>query len=519
VAFVAGALSALAFAPFNIFPILFLTVPVLVLLIDGSTVPEGTGLVRRLLPAAVAGWAFGFGFFVAGLWWIGAALLVDADQFAWAMPLAVIALPAGLALFWGFGAAVARLAWPEGWPRILVFASAFAGAEWLRGHLFTGFPWNAFGYALTPAPIMMQSAAVVGLWGLTLAALIIFAAPAVLADVARRTDRGRTVFLIATAALLLAHIAYGALRLSVASEDFVPDVHIRVVQPSINQNEKWVEANADAIFKRYLELSDSASSPARSGVGSATILVWPESALPFFLSERPDAVAALAALLPPGTTLLTGAARYEPAAGNEDARVFNSVLVIGDDGAILDVYDKVHLVPFGEFLPFQGFLESLGIRQITELPGGFSAGPRRRTMTLSTAPPFAPLICYEIIFPDAVTEPGNRPGWLLNLTNDAWFGDTPGPRQHFLEARVRAVEEGLPLVRSANSGISAIVDGYGRVLEGLGVGQSGVVDGDLPASLAPTIYVRFGDWLFLGLLAMVAFGGFAPGLTRSFRRN
>ena len=179
-----------AFAPFNIFPILWLTVPVFVWLIDGSTAPEGTGLLRRLLPAAVVGWAFGFGFFVAGLWWIGAALLVDADQFAWVMPLVVIALPAGLALFWGFGGAVARLVWPEGWPRILVFASAFAGAEWLRGHLFTGFPWNAFGYALTPAPIMMQSAAIVGLWGLTLAALIIFAAPVALADV-RRHSRPR----------------------------------------------------------------------------------------------------------------------------------------------------------------------------------------------------------------------------------------------------------------------------------------------------------------------------------------
>ena len=302
-AFLAGALSALAFAPFNIFPILLLTVPVLVWLIDGSTVPEGTGLIRRLLPAAVAGWAFGFGFFVAGLWWIGAAFLVDADQFAWLMPFAVIALPAGLALFWGLAARCAR-AWSgrragrASWSSLALSPVA----EWLRGHLFTGFPWNAFGYALTPAPIMMQSAAIVGLWGLTLAALIIFAAPAVLADVARRTDRGRAIFLVATAALLLAHVAYGALRLSVASEGFVPDVHLRIVQPSINQNEKWVEANADAIFKRYLELSDSASSPARSGVGSATILVWPESALPFFLSERPDALAAT---------------RRAPAAGND----------------------------------------------------------------------------------------------------------------------------------------------------------------------------------------------------------
>src|SRR4029079_3210505 len=177
-------------------------------------------------------------------------------------------------------------------------------------------------------------------------------------------------------------------------------------------------------------------------------------------------------------------------------RYFNSVEVLGDDGAILSAYDKVDLVPFGEFLPFQDFLESLGLSQLTELPGGFSAGTRRRTLNLAAAPPVGPLICYEIIFPGAAVEADNRPGWLLNLTNDAWFGDTPGPRQHLAEARLRAVEEGLPLVGAANSGISAIVDANGRIVKSLSLGRSGIIDGALPASLPPPPYARWGDRIF-----------------------
>ena len=210
-------------------------------------------------------------------------------------------------------------------------------------------------------------------------------------------------------------------------------------------------------------------------------------------------------------TLITGAARPEPVSdSNGRERAFNSVFVIGHGGEILSAYDKVHLVPFGEYLPFRNFLESLGIRQLIALPGGFSPGPGRRTLTVPNAPPIGPLICYEIIFPGAVTEPGNRPAWLLNLTNDAWYGDTPGPRQHLLQARVRAVEEGLPVVRAANSGISAIIDPYGRLTKSLGVGRRGILDGQLPVGLYRTIYGQLGDSILLVLVVVglsVAFFG------------
>lgn len=499
VALVAGALSALAFAPFYAFPLLWLTVPVFVWLIDGAEAGEGASLLRRIWPAAVAGFAFGFGFFLAGLWWVGAAFLVEAERFAWLIPFAVVVLPAVLAVFWAVGAAVARVFWFDGWPRILVFAVAMASAEWLRGHLFTGFPWNAFGYALTPFPMMMQSAAVVGIWGLTAVAFLVFAAPALLAADDQRSRRsGRAVVAVA-AALFLCHLGYGAFVLAGASDASLDGVRIRIVQPAIAQDARWQIAAADETMTRYLDLSRSGD-----GLDGVGVLVWPESAFPFLLTERPSALAAIAELLPEGTALITGAARAERSPGGEaPPPVFNSVYVIDHGGEIRSAYDKVHLVPFGEYLPFRAFFEGIGLRQLIALPGGFAPGQRLRTLDVPGAPPMGPLICYEVIFPGAVVEPGNRPSWLLNVTNDGWYGNTPGPYQHFLQARVRAVEEGLPLVRAANTGISAIVDAHGRVVANLGFGLVGVVDGNLPQGLPPTPYGTLGDLIFLGILLIM----------------
>jgi apolipoprotein N-acyltransferase len=510
VALVAGALSALALPPFDAFPVLWLTLPVFVWLLDGATGPVDGGLLKRLAPAALVGWSFGFGYFLAGLWWIGVAFLVDAGRFAFLLPLPVLALPAFLGLFWGAGAALARLFWSEDWSRILVFAIAMSAAEWVRGHVLTGFPWNAFGYALAPAPVMMQSASVVGLWGLTFAAFVLFAAPAVLAPGDSRRRRSGLVFALVSLAILAVHLGFGALRLATASDANVPDIRLRIVQPSIEQDEKWQTENADEIFAHNIALSRGADGKGLDGV---TVLIWPETAVPYLLISRPDALAGIGDMLPAGTSLITGAIRSEaPESGETGPRYFNSVEVLGDNGEILAAYDKVDLVPFGEFLPFQSRLESIGLRQLTEVVGGFTAGPRRRTLTLANAPPFGPLVCYEAIFPGYAVEPGNRPGWLLNVTNDGWFGDTPGPRQHFAQARLRAVEEGLPLVRAANSGISAIIDPYGRIVASMALGETGAFDGPLPTRLEPTVYGRFGNWPFLGILLLAA-------LTAALRRS
>lgn len=505
VAVAAGALSALAFAPFDGFPVLWLTFPVFVWLLDGATAAEGAGFLSRLLPAAIVGWSFGFGFFLAGLWWIGAAFLVDAPVFGWLMPFAVVLLPAGLAFFWAFGAALARLFWSDRWSRVLVFAVALSVAEWLRGHLFTGFPWNAVGYALTPVPVMMQSAALVGIWGLTLAACFIFAAPALLVGASPAERRAGRVAVAVAGGLLLAHVGFGVVRLAGGPDATVPGVHLRIMQPDI-PHETWGLEKADAIMQRYVDLSGEGKGAA--GLKGVTHLIWPESPFPFLLTERPSALAAIADLLPSGTTLITGAARAEFPPGGGRPPIYNAVYVIDGSGEILDAYNKVHLVPFGEYIPFAWLLRRLGLRQLITLPGGFTAGAQRQTLTVPGAPPAAPLICYEIIFPGAVLPPGPRPGWLVNVTDDSWFGDTPGPDQHFLQARVRAVEEGLPLVRAANSGISAIVDGHGRVIASLGLGHSGVVDGDLPVALPPTPYARFGDLIFALLLVLTAGSGF-----------
>jgi apolipoprotein N-acyltransferase len=375
-----------------------------------------------------------------------------------------------------------------------------AAAEWLRGHLFTGFPWNAFGYALTPTPMMMQTASLVGTWGLTLAAFFIFAAPVLLLPDRRHSRRASRIAFAIAAALYLFHIGYGIVRLSGGADPMVPGIALRIVQPSIPQDERWENAAADTIMARYAELSRNGA-PVLSGM---THLIWPESAFPFLLTERPSALATIADLLPPGTMLFTGAARAERVIGSDEPpMVYNAIYAIDDAGEIRAAYDKVHLVPFGEYLPFGSLLRSLGLRQVIALPGGFSPGQTHRTLSLPGAPPFAPLICYEVIFPGAVVAPaGERPQWMLNVTNDAWYGATPGPYQHLAEARVRAVEEGLPLVRAANSGISAIVDAHGRILASLGLEQIGVVDGGLPVALLPTPYARFGDWIFLGLLLL-----------------
>ena len=505
VAMFAGGFSALSLAPWFAFPVLWLSLPILVWQIDGAVAPTGSGRLRGILGAAIVGWSFGFGYFLAGLWWIGLAFLVEADKFAWLLPIAVIALPAGLALFWGLAAAAARLFWSNGWPRLLVLAVVFSLAEWLRGHVLTGFPWNAIGYALTPSPLMMQSASVVGLWGLTLAAFIVFSAPAVLAARRGETRAGAIAYMLFAALVLLAHVGFGAVRLANAPDIALTNMPVRIVQPAIAQNQKWLDENQDEIFDLQLQLSKTATPSRPNGIDDVKLLVWPESSFPFYLSERPDASVELAELLPVGTTLFAGAARAAPAGPGAQSDVFNSIFVIDHQGEVLDAYDKVHLVPFGEYLPFQEVLEGIGLRQLAGSLGGFAAGSHLRTLDFAGVPRLASLICYEIIFPGAVTEIGNRPDWILNVTNDAWFGDTPGPRQHFLQARLRAVEEGLPLVRAANSGISAIVDGNGRVIASLGVDQAGVVDGNLPASLPATFYGRFGDLTFWILLATFAF--------------
>ncbi|WP_246661493.1 apolipoprotein N-acyltransferase [Tardiphaga sp. vice352] len=504
IALLAGIVSSLAMAPFNAWPVLFLTFPIVVWLIDGSA----AGRMQGVPAAAMAGWWFGFGYFVPGLYWIGYAFLVDADTFAWLLPAAIGGLPAYLALFTAAGFALARLLWTKDATRVLALAASLTIGEWLRGHVLTGFPWNSFGYALSEPLALAQIASLIGLWGMTFVAVAIFAAPAILIDGPSRTARPWLPLALAVA-LLVGMGTFGVIRLSRTPTQLVAGVKLRIMQPNLAQDVRFNYAAKAEVMKQYLALSDRATGPDSSGVGDASILIWPESAFPFFLTREADAMAQIAALLPKGTTLVTGAVRPpDQPPGTRVTRAYNSIFVIDDEGRIVSAYDKLHLVPFGEYLPFQEFAEKIGLQQLTKQVGGFIPGTRRRSLEIPGAPRMLPLICYEAIFPNDITSPDDRPGWIVNLTNDGWFGISTGPYQHLQQTRMRAVEEGLPIVRAANTGISAVIDPVGRITAKLDLGVEGVLDAGLPAAIAPTLYARMRDipaliFVALGILVAV----------------
>lgn len=478
VAFLGGAVATLTQPPFDIFIAGFIAFPLLVWLIDGAIPDKDKGPIRRFLPAGFIGWCFGFGYFVSGLWWIGAALLVDAEQFAWAVPLAVLGLPAFLAIFYGLAAMIARLFWSQGIGRIFAIAFAFGFVEWLRTFVFTGFPWNALGYAAMPTPMMMQSVEVIGLVGMSALAALVFSAPALLSG-GRLAKSG----IVLAVALLAAHIGFGAWVLSNAPalDTDRTTLSIRIVQPSISQSLKWDDNERRAIFDKFIAMTKQV--PAE-GKPRPDVVIWPETAVPYILSLTPDALQRISEVIDDDQVLLTGAVREEPVP-RRAPRYYNSILTIDSQGTIIDYTDKVHLVPFGEYLPFEGMLRSLGLQEVVEMPGGFTAAKSRHAINVMEGQTFLPLICYEAIFPDELSYTGRKVTAIVNVTNDAWYGDTPGPYQHFRQAQVRSVEQGLPLVRAANNGISAVVDSYGRIIEQLPLDAVGVIDVYLPEERVP----------------------------------
>lgn len=501
-AFVAGAAGALAMAPFDLFPVLAIPMTIAVWLIDGSgRAGKGAGasMLRSALAAAGDGWWLGFGYFVAGLWWLGAAFLVEADQFAWALPLGVLGLPTGLAFFTAFGFFIARLLWSSGGARILALAAGLGLSEWLRGIVLTGFPWNDFGLALGGNLVLGQIASIVGLHGLTFIGIAIAASPAVLADAAHKTDgrlRRAGHPLMIAAVVLAAIAAFGAVRLAGNQTAYTQQARLRILQPNLPQDAKFRPENKDPILEHYMRLSASTTPDHPNGLATVTHLIWPESAFPFVISRDAEALAKVGSIVPRGSYLVTGAARVERGgrSGKNQAAYYNSIHVIESGGAIADTYDKVHLVPFGEYLPLASLLEAIKLRQFVHIPGGFEAGTRARTLSVPGLPSVAPLICYEAIFPgDVIPKSSNaeRPGVMLNVTNDGWFGRTPGPYQHLSAARLRTIEEGLPLVRAANTGVSAVIDSYGRIVASLPLGTAGVLDSRLPVAGAPTIFSRW----------------------------
>lgn len=487
-AFGAGICSGLAFAPFGAFPLLLLAFAILVLLIDGASARPHP--VRN---AAFAGWSLAFGQFLAGLYWVGYAFMVDAADHAWQMPFAVIFLSGGLALFPALACGATAFARRPGVSRIFIFAAAYGACEWLRGHILTGFPWNLPAYGWEWSLGILQSASVIGAYGLSLLTILLGASLALFGSPARRGY----VLPAALIVLFFAMAAAGDIRLALMPQADVPGVYLRIVQPDVPQAEKYKRQFVARNWSRLVSLS------LQKWKVAPNVLIWPEAAPPFLLAREPVALDDIA-ILTAHRSLITGAQRvaFGPA---EKLRFYNSVYLFGHGGKIVGVYDKFHLVPFGEYVPFAGVLAALGVTQLAGT-SGFTPGDGPHTYRLPDAPKVGPLVCYEILFPgDVVGE--ERPAWFVNVTDDSWFGPSTGPYQHLLTARVRAIEEGLPVVRAANTGISAVIDPLGRVRTSLGLRKMGVLDAGLPAALSATIYSAWGGATFWLLLALVVASG------------
>ncbi len=559
----AGALCALAQPPLYLLPLLFVGFGLLFRRLEA---------IDRPGPALAAGWLFGIGYFSAGLYWLGLPVVIDVPgdlardlllgaglvgfpvaaiaagalgarltarrragagvgagvgagagaalvlalwialavavlpgRFTWMIPFNVFGLGAVLAATTAVAAGIAWRAAPGGGVRlVLALAAAWAALEWVRGAILTGFPWNPAATVWAGLPGAAQSLAWWGPFGLSLVTVALAALPAAL--IGRKARSRRTLgWAGGLAAISGAVLAAGFFTVP-ATVEAVPGVRLRIVQGAVAQSLKWRPASRRPILLRYAALTRS------EGFDEITHVVWPETALPYRLQTRHAVVAVkgdirrlLRAAIPDRGVLITGA--------NRDAGpdTWNSVHVVDKAGKPVSTYDKHHLVPFGEYVPARAFLGRIGVTKIVHGRQDYAFGPGPRSIAVPGAPDASPLICYEAIFP-AEAVGARRPGWLLNLTNDAWFGNSAGPHQHFAAARLRTIEQGLPMVRAANTGISAVVDPYGRVTGLLPLGARSVLDADLPRARPPTLYARYGDLVFLLLLlAVAAIARFAPG--------
>ncbi|HVY83538.1 MAG TPA: apolipoprotein N-acyltransferase [Caulobacterales bacterium] len=507
----AGCIATLGHAPFQFTPAFVIAVTLVVWLLDAGMVGvRGRGWWARLSCGFATLWWFGFGHFLSGLYWVMSAFAVDSDVFgAFAIP-SWLALAGGLALFWGLGGVIAALIWTPDPRRIAGFALAAFASEWLRGHLFGGFPWILPGYVWTPGEPVSQLASIVGIYGLSAITLLISAAPAVIAD--GQLSAGRRFAPTVIAALVLGLIwGWGAQRLSHAPVEAPGAAPIvRVADSGLSQAEKWQDHPDQEwrVLDRYLRVSGSPED------SRAQVVIWPEGAIPvvnFYTLENQAFLDAIGQGLG-DRALVMGVTRREL---QRDRIVhYNSAVII--DGVsgharidMTQVYDKHRLVPFGEFIPLWSVFSRFNIAPLQQIGAGFTPGRPPTRLVVPDAPPAVILICYEAIFPGMIPRGDERPGWIISVSNDAWFGNGTGPYQHYAAARYRAIEEGLPMARAASGGVSGIIDSFGRVVRE--THQHGeAAEAQLPPSLPPTPYAVWGVLLIPLLVALIAVLRFAP---------
>jgi apolipoprotein N-acyltransferase len=501
-ALIAGAVATFSLAPFHIFPVLFISISVLIWLLDGAAPQVDRPWFLRQLPAFITGWWFGFGYFLAGLWWLGAAFLVDAEVFVWALPIAVLVFPAALALLWGLAAVIARAQWSAGIGRVFALAFAFGTIELVRSLILTGFPWNALGYGLAFNTTMGQGASLVGVAGYSFLTVLIAAAPALIWPV---PQPHRTVWAVVAVLPFCIIAAFGYVRLDQAKPVAMNDINIRVVQPNISQKDKWIPENANKILDQLIALSHP---PLGESVGTeldATHIIWPESAFPFLVAETPSALLKIDDALAEPTMLISGAARAADQSNADGTRpVFNSVYVFDHNANIVSAYDKSHLVPFGEYLPFENILSKLGLSSLAGSIGGFASGSDNQPwLAAGELDAIMPLICYEVIFSlFAPSENTSQPQLIVNLTNDAWFGRSTGPYQHAHQTQIRSIEEGISTIRAANTGVSFATDGWGQITASIPLNTAGSFTTSVFEPVNQTIYSAF-RWRIPALLAIL----------------
>ncbi len=420
------------------------------------------------------GWAFGFGYFVYSLYWIGNALLVDGNPYQWVYPLAVCGLPAGLAIFHGLATYATR--WIHAGRAFLsyiVFLISFMAVEYLRGNILTGFPWNLFGMAWTSHLPMLQILSVGGIYLLTFLSIFIMSAPG-FAFVGTSKKLVRFGVLALAIGLTIGLYIFGLHRLSQHPTQYRDDVIVQLMQPNIPQSEKWDNNLMWDNFRISLNLLRRDSDLHSKNPNAVRVLVMPETAMTYHhlnADAGRDSLKGALGHFKEKTYLLSGALLKDKNGWH------NSLIALNQNAEMVYQFDKFHLVPFGEYIPFQKYIPISSVTSFT----GFVEGDGPHTALIDGVPPFSPLVCYEVIFPGHVTTDNpERPQWIVNVTNDGWYGLSPGPFQHMAQAIYRAIEEGVPVVRSANTGISTVIDPYGRIVSLIPLGSRYTEDTFLP---------------------------------------
>lgn len=465
-----GALASLGQAPFEV-PVLLLAGFAAIAFLMSERHPTAT-------QAAGIGWAFGFGYFLISLHWIVSPFLVDAARYGWMAPFALFLMAAGGGLFWMVAFWLARRLGPQVEWLILTLP----GVELLRAYIFTGFPWAAPAQS-TVDGVLGQGLSVIGPHGMN---VVLVAMAVLISQVFRHSRLWGSVAAVALSLPLLIT--------NVGESSALTEHVIRLIQPNAPQHEKWDPEMIPTFYNRQLAFTSAAPT---DGMAPPALIIWPETAIPWTLNRSALILEEISAAAG-GTTVVLGGQR------SEEGRYYNALVALGPQGQVMQTYDKHHLVPFGEYVPLGDFAARFGFYGMAPQHGaGFSSGPGAQLMDLGPLGRALPLICYEAVFAHDVNAAPERPNFIIHATNDAWFGTYAGPQQHLAQARMRAIEQGLPVARAANTGISAMIDPRGRVLRSIGLGQAGYIDALLPLPRQPTIYSRTGDIPLSVLMAFV----------------